>query len=237
MSLPTPRNSPTSAPPPPLTPVAPTTRSPSSPTAPSLCASPVSTPPPCAWPSTPTTLGRPLPPGKRQVGYLAALTDDTHCFSLLHLASHRSGRVCRGSTAGELLALADAFAAALDVRLLLQELLGQRVPIAAYIDSATAYNLVTSFKDPADMSGKNDLFMLRLALLTDALSEVNHVHGSENPADALSKPTFSRPAPNAALTRALTSGILYTPVVSHTTTDGLRNKPHRGITLRLTLSA
>jgi len=54
----------------------------------------------------------PLP--KRQIGYLVALVDSSHRFSLLHWASHRPHRVCRGSCAGELLALADAVAAALD---------------------------------------------------------------------------------------------------------------------------
>jgi len=68
---------------------------------------------------------------KRQVGYLVALVDASHRFSLLHWASHRPHRVSRGSCAGELLALADAVAAALDVRLLLQELLSRRIPMAA----------------------------------------------------------------------------------------------------------
>jgi len=160
------------------------------------------------------------PPGTSQVGYLAALTDNTHRFSLLHWASHRPRRVCRGSTAGELLASADTYAASLVVRPLLQELLNKRVPIDASTDSATSYDLVTSFKDPADMSGKNDLHLLRRALLGGDLAEDNHIHGHDNPADAHSKPSFSRPAPTAALSTALTSGTLTTPVVSHTTTDG-----------------
>jgi len=171
------------------------------------------------------------PPGKRQVGYLAALTDDTHRFSLLHWASHHPRLVCSGSTAGELLALADAYAASLDVRLFLQELLNQRIPIDAYTDSAMTYELVTSIKDPADMSGINDLHLLRRALLGGDLAEVNHIHGNDNPADALSKPSFSRPAPIAALSTALTSGTLTTPVVTHTTTDGYRNQPRAGINL------
>ncbi|OSX74435.1 hypothetical protein BU14_0289s0014 [Porphyra umbilicalis] len=157
--------------------------------------------------------------GKRHVSYLAALTDNTHRFSLLHWASHRPRGVSRGSTAGELLALADACAASLDVRPLLQELLNHRVPIDAYTDSATTCELITSFKDPADMSGKNDLYLLRRALLDGDLAEFNHIHGRDNPAEALSKPSFSRSAPTAAFSTALTSGILTTPVVSHTTTD------------------
>jgi len=86
-----------------------------------------------------------------QVGYLVLLTDYSHRFLLLHWASHRPHRVCRGSTAGELLALADAVAASLGVRQLMQELFSVRDPLDENTDSATAYELVASFKDPADM--------------------------------------------------------------------------------------
>ena len=171
------------------------------------------------------------PMAKRQVGYIIALTDASRRISLLHWASHRPHRVWRGSTAGQMLALADAVAASLDVRHLLQELLSTRVPLDAYTDSATAYELVTSFKDPAGMSGKNDLYMLRRALLSGTLAEFNHVHGHANPAEALFKPTFSRPPLNGALADALRTGLLHTPVVAHTTTDGYRSTPHAGIDL------
>jgi len=71
----------------------------------------------CFFADYPGSAISPIP--KRQVGYLIALVDAWHRFSLLHWASHRPHRVCRGSCAGELLAIADAVAAALDVRLLL----------------------------------------------------------------------------------------------------------------------
>jgi len=162
---------------------------------------------------------------RRQVGYLVALADASHRFALLHWASHRPRRVCRGSCAGELLALADAVAAALDARLLLQELLSRRVPMAAYTDSSAAYDLITSFKDPSDMTGKNDLFMLRRALLDGTLRALHLVDGALNPADALSKPTFARPAPNSALADALSSALLRTPSRAHTTSADYRNAP------------
>jgi len=134
----------------------------------------------------------PLP--QCQIGYLVALVDSSHRFLLLHWASHRPHRVCRGSCAGELLALADAVAAALDVRLLLQVLLSRRVPMAAYTESSAAYDPITSFKDPTDMTGKNGLLMLRRELLDGTLRVVHLVHGAHNPADAFSKPTYARPA-------------------------------------------
>lgn len=159
------------------------------------------------------------------MGYILVLTDSTHRFAPLEWASHKPHRVCRGSTAGDLLALADAYAASLDIRTLLQELLSQRVPIDLYSDSATAYNLVTSFQDPADMSGKNYLFTLRRALLDGTLNEINHISGEDNPADPLSKPTFSRPKPNGALSAALKSGLLNVRICSHTTTESMRASP------------
>jgi len=166
----------------------------------------------------------------RQVGYLVLLTNDSHRCSLLHWASHRPHRVCRGSTAGELLALADAVAASLDVRQLLQELFSVRVPLDENTDSATAYELVTSFKDPADMSGKNDHYMLRRALLSGTIYEVNHVHGHHNSADALSKPTLARPPPNASLADELRTGRHHTAVVAHSTTAGYHDTPCPGVT-------
>lgn len=136
---------------------------------------------------------------KRQVGYLVALKYYTSRFALLSWASHKPGRVCRGSIAGELLALADGYAAALGIWRLLQDLLDHRVHIETYTDSATAYDLVTSFKDPADLQGKNDLFTLRRALQDGSPAAIHHIHGEHNPADPLSKPTWARPKPNNAL--------------------------------------
>jgi len=113
------------------------------------------------------------PLDRRQIGYLIALVDASRRFSLLLLVSHRPHRVCRGSCASELLALADAVAAALDFRVLLQELLSRRVPLAAHTESSAACDLVTFFKDPTDMTGKKDLFMLRRSLLSGTIHAIS----------------------------------------------------------------
>ena len=116
------------------------------------------------------------------------------------------------------------------MRQLLQELFFVRVPLDENTDSATATELMTSFKDPADMSGKNDHYMVRRALLSGTIYEVNHVHGYHNSADALSKPTFARPPPNASLADELRTGRLHTAVVAHTTTAGYHDTPRPGAT-------
>jgi len=75
------------------------------------------------------------------------------------------------------------------------------------------------------MTGKNDLFMLRRALL-DGTTRASHlVHGAHNPADALSKPTYARPAPNDALNEALSSGMLRPLIRGHTTSADYRSPP------------
>lgn len=97
------------------------------------------------------------------------------------------------------------------------------MPIELFTDSATGYDLVTSFKDPADLTGKNDLLTLRRALLDGSIAAIGHILGDHNPADALSKPTWSRPKPNNALKVALHTSKLDTPTTFHTTTSAYRN--------------
>jgi len=97
--------------------------------------------------------------------------------------------------------------------------------MAAYTDSSAAYDLITSFKDSTDMTGKNDLFMLRRALLEGTTRALYLVNGAHNPADALSKPTFARSAPNDALNEALSTGMLRPVIRAHSTSADYRNAP------------
>jgi len=95
--------------------------------------------------------------------------------------------------------------------------------MAADTDSSAAYDLITSFKDPTDMTCKNDHFMLRHALLNGTLRALHPVHVDHNSSDALSKPTYAPTAPNDALDIALSSGILRALVRAHTTSATYRN--------------
>jgi len=75
------------------------------------------------------------------------------------------------------------------------------------------------------MTGKNDLYMLRRALLDGTIRALHLVHGAHNPADALSKPTYARPAPNDALNEGLSSGMLRQLIRANTTLANYRNAP------------
>jgi len=142
------------------------------------------------------------PLGRRQLGYLVTMTDQSDSFSALHWASHKPHRV-----------------------LLLQEVLSQRVPLHAYTDSSAAYDMTTFFRDPTDMTRKKDLFMLRRALLAGTIVALHLAHGAHNPADALSKSTYARPPPNDAFDRALASGTMRAPTRSSTASIEYRNTP------------
>ncbi|OSX78302.1 hypothetical protein BU14_0112s0001 [Porphyra umbilicalis] len=89
--------------------------------------------------------------------------------------------------------------------------------MAAYTNSSAAYDLITSFKDPTNMTGKNDLFMLRRALLDGTVRALHLVHESHNPADVLFKTTYARPAPNDSPNEAFSTGMLRPVIRAHTT--------------------
>jgi len=67
--------------------------------------------------------------------------------------------------------------------------------------------------------------MLRRSLLSGTIHAISLVQGAHNPSDALSKPSYARPAPNPTLTNTLLAGRLHVPVISCTTSSGYRNAP------------
>jgi len=67
--------------------------------------------------------------------------------------------------------------------------------------------------------------MLQCALLDGTIRALHLVHGAHNPADALSKRTFARPAPNNALNEALSTSMLRPMIRAHTTSADYRNAP------------
>jgi len=73
------------------------------------------------------------------------------------------------------------------------------------------------------MTGKNNLLMLRRALLDGTIRALHLVHGAHNPADALSKRTFARLAPNDALNEVLSTGMLRPVIRAHTNSADYRN--------------
>jgi len=85
--------------------------------------------------------------------------------------------------------------------------------------------MTTSFPDPTDMTSKNDLFVLRRALLAGTIAALRLVHGAHNPADTLSDPTYARRPPNDALDRALASGTLRAPARSSTSSTKYLTSP------------
>ena len=77
--------------------------------------------------------------------------------------------------------------------------------------------------------------LVRQALLHGTLAEVCRLDSADNPADALSKPSFLRVKPNPTLSTALASGCFHTPIRATTTSASALNGPRTGLTLKATL--
>jgi len=161
--------------------------------------------------------GSPQTPAHRHhQGYLVAATDDSGRLAPLHWESRRPRRTVHSKKGGELLAMADAIQDAVDIRNLLAKLLAQPLPITAFTDSAAANNCVVGCREPSELLSKPDAVLFRQARHQGTVAEVCRVDSADNPADALSKPTFLRVKPNDSLAAALSSSQLRTPIRANT---------------------
>jgi len=177
--------------------------------------------------------GSPQTPAHRHhQGHPIVATDASHLFALLHWESGRPRRTVHSTGGGELLALADALQDAVDIRALLAELLDRHIPISVHTDAATA--CVVGFKEPSELLRKPDAVLVRQALLHGTLAEVCRLGSADNPADALSEPSFLRVKPNPTLSTALASGYLHTPIRATTTSASARNGLLTGLTFKAT---
>jgi len=165
-------------------------------------------------------------------GPLVASTDETGRFAPLHWESRRPRRTVHSTGGGELLALADAMQDTVDIRNLLAKLLARPLPITAFTDSAAAYNCVVSYREPSELLSKPDAVLVQQALLQGTVAEVCRLEVEDNPADALSKPSFLRVKPNDSLAAALSSGRLRMAIRAKTTSSSARNSPRASLTFK-----
>jgi len=177
--------------------------------------------------------GSPKTPAHRHhQGHIVAAVDDTGRFAPLQWESRRPRRTVHSTGGGELLALADAIQDAVVILNLLGELLALPLPISVYTDLAAAYNCVVGYREPAELLSNPDAVLARQALLHGTVAEVCRVDSADNPADALSKPSYLRVKPNFSLALALATGRLRTPIRATTTSALARNSPRAGLTFK-----
>lgn len=81
--------------------------------------------------------------GDTQIGYIIVLADDTKKCSILSYRSYNVKRIVRSSGAGETLALADSFDAAIVLRHDLETILHQSIPLLLLTDSQSLFSVLT----------------------------------------------------------------------------------------------
>ena len=122
-----------------------------------------------------------------QIGYIVLLVDSTGRANILHYGSKRCRRVTRSVMAAELLSLVTGFDQAYTVRHIMEEILGRKLDLDAYVDSRTTFNCVAKSASTLEKRLQIDVASLREAYTRGEIKNFGWVPGSMNPADGLTK--------------------------------------------------
>lgn len=139
---------------------------------------------------------------KSQLGYVIVLMDGSGRGNILHYGSTRCKRVARSVMAAEIFSLVHGFDQAFIVQSVLEDILGIHVPIDAYLDSRTAFNVVVKDAPTLEKRLQIDVHGLRQSFGTGELRNVYWIAGSSNVADGLTKGMIT---PDHALWKLMTT--------------------------------
>jgi len=123
---------------------------------------------------------------RSQMGFVLVIGDDEKS-NIIHYGSSSCKRVTRSVMAAELHALIYGFDSAYLARDILQELLGLRLDIDAYVDSRTVFNVVAKQSSTLEKRLQIDVHALRESHSKGELRYLAWIPGNQNVADALTK--------------------------------------------------
>ena len=124
---------------------------------------------------------------KSQIGFVLVLVDGNGTANLLPYRSTASNRVTRSIMAAELLALVHGFDNGYILQNMLQEFLGKRIPLEAYVESRTVFNVVAKNGPTLEKRLQIDVFVLRESHAKGELRSLAWIEGKENIAGGLKK--------------------------------------------------
>lgn len=128
---------------------------------------------------------------RSQIGFVHVLADDENNANIIHYGSINCKRVTRSVMAAESLALVYGFDQAFVARDILQQVTDQQIPIDAFIDSKTVFNVVAKSGGTMEKRLQIDVNALRESHDRKELRCLSWISGHENYADGLTKDTFS----------------------------------------------
>lgn len=122
-----------------------------------------------------------------QLGFMVFLADGSGKCALINWQSKKSRRVTRSTMAAEIFALCNGFDSGFAFKDLVEEILGQDVPLLSCTDSKTAWDTVTSLNSTTEKRLLIDLFGLREAYRKGEMSNICCIDTAVNPSDSMTK--------------------------------------------------
>lgn len=122
-----------------------------------------------------------------QLGYIIVLADKSNKCSIISYCSYKSRCVVRLSSAGETLALADAFDTAIVLQHDIELILKRTVPILLLTDSQSLFAVLTTYSHTAERRLMLDLETLREAYTSKVIAKIGLIASERNAADAMTK--------------------------------------------------
>eukprot|EP00171_Calliarthron_tuberculosum_P022845 IDg22845t1 len=127
-------------------------------------------------------------------------------FHALAWLSRKQRRMSTSSTSGETIAAVTAVGCAMSVSTAYSNATGIRLPITLAVDSRGLHRCMATHSQPRDRSVVAEVHRLRLQHMDGSIDRIVWVPGTENPADALTKPLSGGTA--SILERMITEGQL-----------------------------
>jgi Reverse transcriptase (RNA-dependent DNA polymerase) len=124
-----------------------------------------------------------------QLGFVIILADEAGNANIIHYGSQKSKRVTRSVLAAEILALVYGWDNAFVVSHALNEIFGRSIPVYAFVDSRTTFNVIAKHARTLEKRLAIDSHALQESLARGELSRLGWIPGTENPADALTRST------------------------------------------------
>lgn len=124
---------------------------------------------------------------KSQLGFVVVLADGDNNANIVHFGSMACKRVARSVMAAELHSLIYGFDQAFVTGDMLQELLGRKVHIDAYVDSRTVFNVVAKTAATLKKRIQLDVHALRESHTNGELRNIEWIPGTQKVSDGLTK--------------------------------------------------
>lgn len=127
-----------------------------------------------------------------QIGFVICLADASNTANIIHWSSVKCKRVTRSVLAGELYGMAHGFDLGAVLKATISKILQKDIPLILCTDSKSLYDCLVRLGTTLEKRLMVDVMSLRQSYERREVTEVKWIHGSNNPADSMTKLKPSR---------------------------------------------